>query len=121
MVAAPSGASIRITAPATNATLPRGDLRVTYDVTNASLVAASQATRVEDLHVHVLLDVDPTPYLGTTTFIPLNRPDIIHTPDREVTFQNVSPGQRRISVILTGANHVSVRPPVSDSVTFTVQ
>jgi hypothetical protein len=121
VVPAPSGATARITSPAANSTVPAGTVRVAYDISGTSLVPAAEARRVEDLHVHVLLDVDPTPYIGTTTFIPLGDPNIVHTAASEVTLQDVRPGQHRITVILTGANHVSVRAPVTDMVTFTVQ
>jgi hypothetical protein len=120
VVPAPGGASVKITAP-TSGNLPAGAVRVAFDVTNVTPVPAAEARRVEDLHLHVLLDVDAAPYLGTSTFIPLGNPSIVHTAAREVTFPDVRPGQHRITVILTGANHISVRPPVTDSVTFTVQ
>jgi hypothetical protein len=94
---------------------------VAYEVTGVTLVAAAQATRVGDLHVHVLCDVDPAPYLGTTTAIPLGRPDIIHTAETSATCPNLGSGQRRATVILTAANHISTNPAVSSTVTFTVQ
>ncbi len=121
VVTAPSGVTVKITSPAPNASVPAGTLRVTYDVIGATLVPAAEARRVEDLHIHVLLDVDPTPYLGTTTSIPTGNPNIVHTAAREAAFNDVRPGQHRVTIILSGANHVSLRPPVSDSVTFTVQ
>jgi hypothetical protein len=120
-VPAPSGAEITITAPAPNSTVPAGDVQVSYDVKGATLVAAASATRVEDLHVHVLCDVDPGPYLGTTTIIPLGQPNIIHTNNLSATCPNMGPGERKVTVILTGANHISVNPSVSSTVTFTVR
>jgi hypothetical protein len=121
VVPAPAGAAITITSPAAGATVPAGDVRVTYDVASATLVAAAEARRVDDLHVHVLLDVDPAPFLGTTTFIPLGVPNIIHTAAKEATLRDVRPGPHTVTVILTGANHVSVTPPVSASTSFTAQ
>jgi hypothetical protein len=121
IVAAPANSSVKITSPAANASVPRGSVKVTYDVNNAPTVAAASATKVEDLHLHVLLDIDAAPYVGTTTFIPLGNPAIVHTAGKEVTFENVAPGQHKVTVILTGANHISVRPPVTDTITFTVQ
>src|SRR5205823_13775475 len=84
-VRAPTGAAVTIAAPAPDSTVPAGEVKVTYDVTGVTLVPAAQATKLDDLHAHVLCDVDPGPYLGTTTPIPVNRPDIIHTADKEVT------------------------------------
>jgi hypothetical protein len=120
-VRAPTGAAVTIAAPAPDSTVPAGDVRVTYDVTGITLVPAAQATKLDDLHAHVLCDVDPGPYLGTTTPIPVNRPDIIHTADKEVTCPAMTAGQRRITVIITSSNHVSVDPSVSASVGFTVR
>jgi len=121
VIPAPAGAALKITAPAANSSVPAGAVRLAYDLTNVTLVPAAEARRVEDLHVHALLDVDPAAYLGTTTFIPLGNPSIIHSAAKEVTFNDVKSGQHKVAVILTGANHISVRPPVSDSMTFTVQ
>jgi hypothetical protein len=123
VVQAPFGAGIKISSPTVGVTVPAGDVRVTVDVTHVNLVPDTQATRVEDLHIHVLLDVDPSPYLapGNTNDIPTGRPDIVHTAERDVVFSNARPGQYRVTVILTGANHISVNPPVSDAVTLTVE
>jgi len=114
-VAAPSGVGITITAPAANATVPPGDVRVSYEVKSASLVPVARATRVEDLHVHVLCDVDPAPYLGTSAIIPPGLPNIIHTADPSATCAGMQAGQHRVTIILTGANHISVNPPASGS------
>jgi hypothetical protein len=120
-VAAPGGVQIAITAPAANATVPAGPVPVRYEVRSATLVAAAQATKVEDLHVHVLCDVDPAPFLGTAAIIPPGLPNIIHTADPMVTCPAMPAGQHRVTIILTGANHISVTPPASASVTFTAQ
>jgi hypothetical protein len=121
VVAAPKDTEISITAPAPNASVPAGDVRVSYEVKGVSLVPAAQATKLEDLHVHVLCDVDPAPYLATTTAIPVGRPDIIHTGELQAACPGMQPGQRKVTVILTGSNHVSVDPSVSSTVSFTVQ
>jgi len=121
VVPPPSGAAIKITSPSASGTIPAGNLKVTYDLTNITTVPAADAKKIDDLHVHVLLDVDPAPYIGTSVFIPPNNPSIIHTAAKEVTFNDVKAGQHQITVILTGANHISTRPPVTDTLTFTVQ
>jgi hypothetical protein len=121
VVPPPASAAIKITVPAANASVPAGDLRVAYDLTNITTVPAAEAKKVDDLHLHVLLDVDPAAYLGTTTFIPLGNPSIIHTAAKEVTFKDVKAGSHKVTVILTGANHISTKPPISDTVTFNVQ
>jgi hypothetical protein len=121
VVPPPTGAAIKVTVPAASASVPAGDVRVAFDLTNVTTVPAAEAKKVDDLHVHVLLDVDPAAYLGTTTFIPLGNPSIIHTAAKEVTFKDVKAGSHKITVILTGANHISTKPTVSDTLTFTVQ
>jgi hypothetical protein len=93
---------------------------VTVNYTGPTLVPAASATALDQYHLHYLLDVDPTPYIGTTTPMPTNNPNIIHTAATQLTFDNVAPGTHHIAVIMSGANHVSVSPPVSQQVTFTV-
>jgi hypothetical protein len=117
----PSNAAIKITSPSASGTVPAGDLKVTYDLTNIATVPAADAKSVNDLHVHVLLDVDPAPYIGTNVFVPPGNPSIIHTAAKEVTFKDVKAGAHQITVILTGANHISTKPPVTDTLKFTVQ
>jgi hypothetical protein len=112
---------LKITSPASDATLPAGDVKVTVDYTGPDLVPAAQAKKLDDYHLHYLLDVDPTPYLGTTTPIPTNNPKIIHSAAKEVTFSNVASGSHSVTVIMTGSNHVSVAPPVADTVSFTAK
>ena len=64
--------------------------------------------------------MDPTPYIGTTTPIPMGNPNIIHTADTHVTFENVAPGTHQLTLILTGSNHVSLSPPLEQQITFSV-
>jgi hypothetical protein len=121
VVPPPSAAAIKITSPSASGTVPAGNVNVIYDLNNITTVPAADAKKIDDLHVHVLLDVDPAPYIGTSVFIPPGNPNIIHTAAKEVTFNDVKAGQHKITVILTGANHISTRPPVTDTLTFTVQ
>lgn len=111
---------ITITSPANGSTVPGPDVTVTISLTDLTLVAAAQATKPTDLHVHYLLDVDPTPYLDGKTPIPTNNPAIIHSAATSATFNNVAPGRHTVAVVLTQPNHVSVTPPVAPSTTFTV-
>ena len=69
---------VTITSPANGATVPGPDVTVTIQVTGTTLVPAANATKLEDMHVHYLLDVDPTPYLDGTTPIPAGNPAIVH-------------------------------------------
>jgi hypothetical protein len=116
----PAGTQITISSPKNGATVPAGDVTVTF-TTAIDLVAAAQAKSLNDYHAHALLDVDPTPYLGTDVPVPAATDRIIHTGAKSVTFMNVAPGQHKLTVFLSFGNHTSVKPPVSDSVTFTAQ
>ena len=95
-------------------------MTVSIQVTGTTLVAAANATKLEDMHVHYLLDVDPAPYLSGTTAIPAGNPNIVHTPAMSNTFAGVTPGQHRVTVILGLSDHRAVQPTVASSVSFTV-
>ena len=78
-------------------------MTVTIDYEGPDLVAAAQATQL------------------TTTPLPAGNPRIIHSAYKQVTFDNVTPGNHNLAVLLTGNNHVSTNPPVVERLTFTVQ
>jgi hypothetical protein len=109
------------TAPTTGQTVNAGSVTVTVNYTGPALVAVANATKLDDYHLHYLLDVDPTPYLGTTVPIPVGDPRIIHTAATSVTFDNVSAASHTVAVVMTGSNHISLSPPVADKVTFTAR
>ena len=111
---------VRIVSPTNGASLSGPDVTVTIAVSGTTLVPAAQASRPEDLHVHYLLDVDPTPFLDGSTPIPTGDPNIVHSAATSNTFADVPAGRHRVTVVLALANHVSVEPPVAPSVTFTV-
>jgi hypothetical protein len=113
-------AQVTISSPANGATLPGPDVAVTIAVSGGTLVPAAQATRREDLHVHYLLDVDPSPYLSGTTPVPQGNPNIVHSGATSNTFSNVAPGSHTVTVLLGFADHTAVQPPVAPSVTFSV-
>jgi hypothetical protein len=137
---APSGVTITVNQPKDGSSVPAGDVTVSYDVTGVTLVAGSQATKPDDYHVHVLLDVDPMPYLrdfqqfpgGTVPgcaktgasgacaqLIGQANPNILHTADKSVTFKNVAAGSHKINVSLATSNHITVSPVIQANVTFT--
>jgi hypothetical protein len=113
-------AQVTISSPASGATVTGPDVTVTINVSGTTLVPAAQATKVEDLHVHYLLDVDPSPYLAGTTPVPQGDPNIVHSGATSYTFNNVAAGSHRVTVLLGFADHRAVQPPVAPSVTFTV-
>jgi hypothetical protein len=85
------------------------------------LVAAANATKLDDYHLHYFLDENATPYLGTLVPVPTGNPRIVHSAALQVTFDNVAAGSHTVTVMLSGANHISVAPPLSAQVTFTAQ
>jgi hypothetical protein len=94
---------------------------VTLDYQGPTLVPAAQATKLDDYHVHYFLDEDATPYTGTTTPVPMGNPHIVHAAALQQAFDNVAAGSHTATVLMTGANHISLNPPVTDKVSFTVQ
>lgn len=111
---------IRIVSPANGARVSGPDVTVNIAVTGTTLVPAAEATRLEDLHVHYLLDVDPTPYLGGTVPVPQGDPNQVHTAALSTTFSGVAAGSHRVTVLLGLSSHVARQPAVAPSVTFTV-
>jgi hypothetical protein len=113
--------SLTISQPANGSTVPAGSVMVTLNYQGPQLVPAAQATKLDDYHVHYFLDVDATPYIGTQVPVPTGNPSIVHSGATSQTFDNVAPGQHTVTVLMTGADHISLNPPVVDKVTFTVQ
>jgi hypothetical protein len=108
-------------APTAGETVSAGAVTVTVAYTGPTLVPAANATKLDDYHLHYFLDVDPTPYLGTTVPIPLGDPRIVHTAATSVTFDNVAAGTHELAVVMTGSNHISLNPPVADKELVTVR
>ena len=111
---------ITITSPVNGATVPGPNVTITINVSGTTLVPAAQATRLEDLHVHYLLDTDPSPWLDGTTAIPAGDPNIVHSGSTSNTFNDVAPGAHRVVVVLGFSDHRAVQPPVDPSVSFSV-
>jgi LPXTG-motif cell wall-anchored protein len=114
-----SAQEVRITAPASGATVGP-NVTVSIAVTGTTLVPAASATKRDDLHVHYLLDVDPAPYLSGNTPVPAGNPNIVHSGALSNTFENVAAGAHRVNVLLGYADHTAFQPVVDPSVTFTV-
>ncbi len=111
---------IVITSPADGATVAGPDVTVTIEVTGTTLVPAANATKLEDMHVHYMLDADPAPYLSGTTPVPMGDPKIVHSGALSNTFTGVAPGPHKVTVLLGLSSHVAVQPPVAPSASFTV-
>ncbi len=110
--------------PKSGEAVAAGDVTVAFEVSGAELVAFFRAQCHTDYHVHVALDRDVSAYLGTDVPAPEN---IKHTPSnasdepRNVTFSDVATGQHTAIAWLSFAEHTSVKPPISSSVTFIVR
>jgi LPXTG-motif cell wall-anchored protein len=117
---AQSQPQVVITAPSNGATVPGPDVTVSVQVTGTTLVPAASATKLEDMHVHYMLDVDPAPNLSGATPIPAGNPNIVHSGALSNTFTAVAPGPHRVAVVLGLSNHIAVQPPVAPAVSFTV-
>src|SRR5579859_1793671 len=119
-VSAQQPPQVVITSPTNGQTVVGPDVTVSIQVTGTTLVPAASATKLEDMHVHYLLDVDPAPYLSGTTPIPAGNPNIVHGAALSNTFTGVAPGPHKVTVILGLSDHRAVQPPVAPSVSFTV-
>ena len=82
---------------------------------------AANAAKLDDYHVHYFLDESATPYLGTGVPVPAGNPRIVHSGALQVTLDNVSAGPHTVTVLMSGANHISVAPPLTAQVQFTAQ
>jgi hypothetical protein len=111
---------VAITAPANGSTVAGPNVTVSITVTGTTLVPAANATKLEDLHVHYVLDGDPTTLASGAAPIPTGNPNIVHAGATSNTFMDVAPGPHRVTVILGLSNHVAVQPPVAPSLSFTV-
>lgn len=119
-------ATITITVPKAGATVPIGDVVVNYEVSDVTLVPAASAQKPEDYHAHAAMDMDTSQWVGTNVPVPAasanpNPARLIHTAARTVTFTNVAAGEHTVTVWLSLASHVSVKPSVSVTVKFTVR
>jgi hypothetical protein len=117
----PAGVSLMFIAPTVGETVSAGPVTVSVGYSGPALVPAANATKLDDYHLHYFLDVDPTPYIGTTVPVPLGDPRIVHTAATTVTFDNVAPGTHTLAVMMSGSNHISVNPPVADQESFTAR
>jgi hypothetical protein len=119
--ARPANASLAITSPTAGQTVTAGSVGVSVQYSGPPLVAAANATKLDDLHLHYFLDESAAPYIGTLVPVPAGNPHIVHTAALQVSFDNVSAGSHTVTVMLSGSNHISVAPPLSANVTFNVQ
>jgi hypothetical protein len=117
----PADATIKIVSPAQGGVQSGSSIKVSVNYAGPTLVPGAEAKKLDDYHLHYFLDEDATAYLSGGKPIPAGNPHIVHSAAREVTFDNLTPGQHTLAVVMSGNNHVAVAPALTDSVTFTVQ
>jgi hypothetical protein len=117
----PANATLAISSPTAGQTVPAGAVQVSVQYDGPPLVAAATATKLDDYHLHYFLDESATPYTGTLVPVPMGNPRIVHTAALQVTFDTVAAGSHTVTVLMSGANHISVAPPLTAQVSFTVQ
>jgi len=110
---------LKITSPASGATIKGPDVTVTIELSDVTLVSPPKATKKEDLHVIYTLDVDTKPFLDGTTKLG-SGPNRLHRASTSVTFKDVAPGSHTVQVILVYSDHTPVKPLVVPSVNFVV-
>lgn len=108
-----SGPSIDVTGPATASAGKAVTIAVKLD--GISLVRSPDGQSPRSGHLHVL--VDKLPEFGKA--IPAEE-GIIHTVDRSIRIEGLSPGRHVIYVIVGDGGHVPFRPLVADKIVIEV-
>lgn len=117
----PTGATLKIVSPNAGGTVGLGSVKVNVNYTGPTLVPGPEAKKLDDYHLHYLLDEDANGFVQGARPIPTGNPHIIHSAAREVTFDNVGSGGHTLAVVMSGNNHVPVNPTLIDTVSFTAQ
>jgi hypothetical protein len=117
----PANATLTISSPTAGQAVPSGSVQVSAQYSGPPLVPAANAAKLDDYHVHYFLDENATPYIGTGVPVPAGNPRIVHSGALQVTFDNVPAGPHTVTVLMSGANHISVAPPLTAQVQFTAQ
>ena len=114
--------TIVITSPQNGATLPAGNITVTVQATNFSIVDKQGQPSVSGQgHVHFYMDVSPIPTDPTKPAIPANASAVwAHVSGNTYTFTNVPPGMHIFTVQLANNDHTPAQPSAIASVMITV-
>jgi hypothetical protein len=118
MALAQAGPAIQITEPANGATVGP-NVNVSWTSEGVTIVKAADATELTQGHYHVF--VDTAPITGADTPTPTDNPQIIHTAETSVELKDLAPGEHTITLVLGYSNHTPWQPPVTATVTFTVE
>ena len=82
-------------------------------------------TALADMRL-LAMDLDASQWVGTGTVVPTGDANttptrLIHTAAKTFNFVNVTAGEHTVTIWLSLASHVSVKPPVSATVKFTAR
>lgn len=110
--------SLTITAPASGATLPEGNVTVSVTVKDFTLVAPGGANEAGKGHIHYYLDttIPTAPGAPATTAPGTYKPGA----GTSMVWENLKAGTHTFGVQLVNANHTPLTPPVLATVTVTV-
>jgi len=113
---------VSITSPTNGTTIPQGNVTVTIQVQNFTIVdKQGQASVPGEGHVHFYMDVSPIPSTPGQPAIPANASAVwAHVASTSYTFTNVPPGTHIFSVQLANNDHTPVIPLATDTITVTV-
>jgi plastocyanin len=120
--AVPAVPTVNITSPANGATLPAGDVAVTIQAQNFTIIdKQGQASVAGQGHVHYYMDVSPIPSDPTKPAIPADANAVwAHVAATSYTFTNVTPGMHTITVQLANNDHTPVIPLATSTVMVSV-
>jgi plastocyanin len=111
---------ITITQPLNGATLTTGNVTVSVQVLNFNIVdMQGQSAVAGEGHIHYFMDVDPPTTAGEPAVTATGT--YVHTIDTTYTWTGVPVGTHTFSVELVNNNHTPLEPPVTATVTVTVQ
>jgi plastocyanin len=122
-IAPPIGTpTIAITSPLDGAMIPAGNITVTIQAINFSIVdKQGQPSIPGQGHVHFYMDVSPIPTDPTKLAIPTNASAAwAHVSGNTYTFTNVPPGMHTFTVQLVNNDHTPVQPSAIAIVMVTV-
>jgi plastocyanin len=111
--------NLTITSPEDGASLPAGNVMVSVNLTNFTLVEPTgQANAPGEGHLHYYLDA-VVPTNASAPAIPETGGYVIST-NTSHTWENVTPGEHNLSVQVTNNDHTPLIPLVSATVNVTV-
>lgn len=115
--AAAADPTLTITSPEAGSTVSGPSVTVTWESNDVTIKAPAEAQAMEEGHYHAFLDIEP----DTTAGKPFPKgPGIVHTAETSATFDDVSPGEHIVTLVLGYSDHSAWQPVVSEQVTFTV-